>query len=385
MKTVLVRGPLLSKSGYGEHSRQVLRYLLEKPGLKVETQVLPWGITPWKIDPEDPDVKSILSRTSNMDRKYDLSFQIQLPNEWDPSLAIKNIGVTASVETDICNPEWTLTHTNKMDKVIVPSVHAKKNLGGNSVSSIKNISVVPESFFDEINEDCDPIDLDLKSDFNFLTVGILTGKDPFSDRKNLFYLIKWFVEEFKNDPDVGLVIKTSQGRDSQIDRVSTKQLLRAVLNEVGHRGSPKIYFLHGSMSRKDMVGLYKNKKIKAFLSATRGEGFGLPHLEAAACGLPVIATDWSAHKEFLDLGKWIKIKYRLEPVHSNRIDDAIFIKGSKWAEVDEVDFKKKIRKFKTSSEIPQKNADALMPIILENYSWSSIRKKYDQALSGLLD
>ena len=41
---------------------------------------------------------------------------------------------------------------------------------------------------------------------------MLTGLSPETDRKNTLYLIKWFLETFKDDPEVGLIIKTNQGR-----------------------------------------------------------------------------------------------------------------------------------------------------------------------------
>jgi len=44
-------------------------------------------------------------------------------------------------------------------------------------------------------------------------------------------------------------------------------------------------------------------QVKALVALTRGEGYGLPILEAAASGLPVIATGWSGHMDFLKLGK----------------------------------------------------------------------------------
>ena len=106
-----------------------------------------------------------------------------------------------------------------------------------------------------------------------------------------------------------------------------------MLDELGHKGTPKVYLLHGQMSRPEMCGLYKDPSIKAFLSCTRGEGFGLPHLESAVSGLPVIATNWSSHKEFLDKGKWIKLDYDLVDVDPTKIDNNIFVKGMQWAEV----------------------------------------------------
>ena len=95
-----------------------------------------------------------------------------------------------------------------------------------------------------------------------------------------------------------------------------------------------------------MTGIYKHESVKAFLSCTRGEGFGLPFLESAAADLPVIATNWSAHTEFLNMGKWIKLDYDLNEVHSSKFDNNIFVENTKWAECSEKDFKKIIKEYK---------------------------------------
>ena len=388
MKRVLLRAPLLSRSGYGVHSRQVLRYLLQNPEIEVKTQIVPWGVTPWCVDQEADNglIGEALNRSvQDISSPFDVSVQVQLPNEWDASLAKRNVGVTAAVETDFSNPSWASVHCSKMDLVIVPSQHTKDSLGAKSFTRTP-VKVVPETFFDEIlSQPTEDIDLSsVETDFNFLTVGVLTGLSPETDRKNTLFLIKWFLEEFKDDPDVGLVIKTNQGRDTTIDRKITTKMLRQVLKEIKVGDYPKVYLLHGTMDRDSMNALYKHEKIKAFVSATRGEGFGLPFIESAAADLPVLATNWSSHTEFLNLGKWIKFDNKLEPIPDSRIDNQIFMKGMKWAEVNEEDFKTKIRKFKNSSSIPSEWAKDLGQKIRAKYSWSEISKMYDEALGELL-
>ena len=332
MKKVLLRAPVLTMSGYGVHSRQILRYLLQNPNISVDVQNLAWGNTPWDVNANSENglIGEALKRSVDDSKKdYDVSIQVQLPNEWDTSYAKFNVGVTAAVETDKCNPTWTSVHCEKMDMVIVPSEHTKNSLDKSAVTNTP-IKVVPESYYDEILDDPIGLDLPLETSFNFLTVGVLTGNNPNTDRKNLFYLIKWFVEEFKGNDDVGLIIKTNSGRDTTIDKKMTKSLLKKVLSEIGHQGTPRVYLLHGPMSRKEMTGLYKHESVKAFVSCTRGEGFGLPFLESAAADLPVIATNWSAHTEFLNMGKWINLDYDLNEVHSSKFDNNIFVENTKF-------------------------------------------------------
>ena len=48
-----------------------------------------------------------------------------------------------------------------------------------------------------------------------------------------------------------------------------------------------------------MANLYAHPKIKAYVSLTHGEGYGLPLFEAAYHGIPIIAPDWSGHLDFL--------------------------------------------------------------------------------------
>ena len=51
-------------------------------------------------------VERIMRCSRELQPPYDISFQVQLPDEWDPSLAKKNVGITAFVETDKCSSAW---------------------------------------------------------------------------------------------------------------------------------------------------------------------------------------------------------------------------------------------------------------------------------------
>ena len=142
--------------------------------------------------------------------------------------------------------------------------------------------------------------------------------------------------------------------------------------------------LHGALSDNEMARLYLNKKVKAFVSLTRGEGFGLPILEAAASGLPVIATSWSGHLDFLKLGKYISVNYELKQVDMSRIDNSIFMEGSRWAEASESHAKARLKKFRDRPDIPQTWATSLRKKLLSSFSQKSICDEYDKVLGEFL-
>jgi hypothetical protein len=153
MKKVLLRGPLLSISGYGIHSRQLFAWLEKRKDIELSVEILKWGMTPWMVNSELEDglVGRIMSMSKEVrkDKYYDITFQVQLPDEWDTSLGKNNVGVSAFVETDKCNPKW-LEFCEKMDHIIVPSKFTKEVIK-NTGKIVRDITVIPEWYNEKID------------------------------------------------------------------------------------------------------------------------------------------------------------------------------------------------------------------------------------------
>ena len=387
MKKVILRAPLLSFSGYGTHARQIFRYLLSKKSISLNVGIVPWGITSWMVNPdlEDGLIGEIMSRSVPAPEDgYDVSVQLQLPNEWSTDLAKVNVGMSAVVETDRCNPQW-VEACNKMDHIIVPSTHTQKCLE-NTGYIHREINVVPESIYDQISsKDLEGLDLDINTDFNFLVFGQLTGNTAENDRKNLFNTIKWLCEEFKDDPDVGIILKTNSGRNTKIDKQITLKTFEQVVKDVRTGEYPKFHLLHGTFSQLEIARLYRNPKIKALVSMTRGEGYGLPLLEASCSGLPVITTNWSGHLDFMRKGKFVGVDYDMVDIPSSRVDGSIFIQGAWWADPKEEDAKRRFRKFYEQSQAPKDWATSLRQTLLPLYNQDAVNAIYEDVLGKYLE
>ena len=115
-------------------------------------------------------------------------------------------------------------------------------------------------------------------------------------RKGYDVLIRAYVNEFSGSDDVSLVI-SSKGHD---DRTSAGIVgeIKAIVRAAGKSNPPSIVLHSKPLSDAGMASLYN--ACDAFVLPSRGEGMGLPILEAAACGMPVITTRCTAQATYLD-------------------------------------------------------------------------------------
>lgn len=354
-KKILLKAPILTRSGYGEHSRFVLRALLSKENLfDVYIQPINWGTTSW-INEDNEERKWIDSKIEQtiafiqQGGRFDISIQVSIPNEWE-NIAPVNIGVTAGIETTKVAPLWLQKGNEVVNKIVTISKHSV-NSYKNTVAIAQNNTTgekydyklttpidfvsYPVKNYDNLPD----IDLQLSTDFNFLSVA------QFGPRKNLHNTIKWFIEEF-HDENIGLVLKTNMAKNCLMDREIVLNNIRNFLKQFPDR-SCKIYLLHGDMTDEEMHSLYRHEKISAFLALPHGEGFGLPIFEAAYSGIPVVATGWSGHLDFLTDkdGKehFYNVSFDLQPVQNEVVWENVLIAESMWAYPREQSAKQNMR------------------------------------------
>jgi hypothetical protein len=349
---LLFQAPIATRSGYGDHSRDLLKSIFAMDKFDVKIVPTRWGTTPQnQLDPSTEFGQKILQNIAvTLDRQPDVFVQVSVANEFK-KVGKYNIGVTAGVETTIAPKEF-IDGCNLMDLVLVPSEFTKQVLETTTFTEVNNqtkqkirdikVSTPIEVVFEGVDLDTfltptSDVDVlsDIKTDFNYLYVGHWLQGDLGQDRKDVGMMIKTFCTVFKNvakDKQPGLILKTSMAGFSVGDREIVANKINQLTKEFGDK-CPPIYLLFGDLSESNMSDLYHHPKVKAMISFTKGEGYGRPLAEFATTGKPILVSNWSGLIDFLPAENTIYLEGELTPVHQSA-SNQFLLKESKWFSVD---------------------------------------------------
>ena len=344
----VVSCPIDTFSGYGARSRDFVRSLITAKGEEWDVKILPqrWGSTPWNfLSEDDPLQKRFIA---NLNKKPDIWVQITIPSEFQ-SVGQFNIGVTAGIETTIFPGDF-IEGLNRMNINLVSSNHSKnvalstqfdkrdknKKIIG-QIKTEKPVEVLFEgldlNIYNKNPQNSGLLD-NVKEDFCFLYTGHWLQGVLGEDRKNTGLMIKTFLETF-NTPSrkkPALILKTNTMNYSLLDREEILRKINIIKDEVGGN-LPNIYLVHGELTDDEMNQLNNDNKVKAFVSFTKGEGYGRPLAEAAITGKPVIVSNWSGHIDFIHPDYNVLIGGELKEVHKSASNNWI-LKESQWFNIN---------------------------------------------------
>ena len=409
---ILICAPIGTRSGYGEHSRDLFHALNDMGKYDIKIFDVPWGNTPRNsLDSKNEQDKKIIDcilSEPNLSRQPDIYIDIRIPNEFQQHGKF-NIGITAGIETNAVSGKW-LECCNKMDLIIVPSEHSKKGFTNTIYDAVRNlpdgkqqkmgdlklqkpIEVLFEGAEendyrplekDEMNQEFfDKINKLIPEKFAFLFVGQWTGGGYGEDRKDIGKLIKVFYEAFANKKkQPALVLKTSGATFSILDKEEILNKIQTVKNQFPKDWNlPNVYLLHGDLTKSEMNNLYNHPKMKIMVSFTHGEGFGRPLLEASMMGLPIIVSSWSGQIDFLNSEYVMLLPGKLEKVPKSALWKDIIIPESQWFMINEQEGYKALNfAFENYETEVKKRGKKLMRENREKFTLKKMTEKFEKIM-----
>jgi GTP:adenosylcobinamide-phosphate guanylyltransferase len=406
MKKVLVKGPALSLSGYGEQARFALRSLREREDVDLYFINIPWGKTGQYSSNEEEKrwLLGLFEKTKSYSQQsggkpmFDVSIQVTIPNEFE-QIAPINIGYTAGIETTKVAPQW-IEKSNRMTKLVVPSKHSKtvfeetlykgKIEGTEQQVDFKLKVPVDVCAFPATVKEIADLELDVETEWNFLSVA------QWGPRKNVEATLLNFLSEFK-DQHIGLILKVNFSKNSMMDKIMVENKVSSIVNSFKKQNEDvkcKVYVLHGNLTDEEMRGLYRHPKVKAFITTSHGEGFGLPMFEAAIEELPIIAPAWSAYVDFLFAPKKVKdnkkknkphftkIEYELKRVQKEAVWNGVIQEDSQWCFVKDYSVKNSMRDVFKNYGQKLSDAKKISKFILENFSEENQKNLFNISCLG---
>ncbi|HLO50828.1 MAG TPA: glycosyltransferase family 4 protein [Kamptonema sp.] len=303
---IIVEGWRFLCHSYSVVNQFQLLEMLKRPDLEVWHRDMPYIDPAWKTEVNDRDraiqvLRNIPNPAPN--QQADVTLRIYCPWNFDNStsnetwvFAATEWGtVTNNVLAGIGVSSLTETVVNSGTKIITCSHWSKSGLIRSGVQP-NRIAVVPHGVDTDIYYP--PVKAErtaLRKAFGWQDYFVFLNIGGCTDRKGIRPLLKAFAAVIERYPHARLVLKGSELLYPSRDEIA--QASRAVLSDAEReKVAARVIYTNAQLSFAQVAQLYQ--AADAYVSPYLAEGFNLPVLEAAACGLPVICTKGGPTDDF---------------------------------------------------------------------------------------
>lgn len=351
-------------SGYGEACRHDIAALLDA-GINLTAKIPKYTL-------EIADFGKIGQKVNDVEDKpmvYDIVILHTTPNVYPQYMEQGKYHIARAFwETDrlprdfainiqACNEVWTGSEFNK---------EAMKRSG-----ITKPIYVIPEAIDTEIQED--KIGLYLPKHDNF-SESSYTFYSIFewTERKNPAALLTAFWEEFEKTEGVSLVIKTFLDNFISLDKkIEIDSYIRRLKKKLNLTRYAPVFLYRNMMDRKQVYRLHKT--FDCFVSAHRGEGWGIPQMEALLLEKPVISTNCGGIHEYLTNGLNAFLpSYKLVQLVENNRNKQWYTNDQQWADVNIDELRRAMRFVFDNKEEAKKMGIEGSKLVKEKFSTKAV-------------
>lgn len=316
--TVCYQGPLLDYSGYGEANRHFVA-ALDSVGVDVVGELVAYS----KERADYGTLGPIVTKALQNNQHYKIKIMHTTPDEFE---RLREPG-----KYHIAHFFW---ETDKIPQVFVDGFqHVDEIWTGSEANKAailkggvdKPVHIIPQPIETE-REWPDKYELPEFDGFLFYSIF------EWTDRKNPEALLRAYYSAFTKGENVGLLIKTYFRNFNLSNKRMIRQTVAKVQAEFGGNLPPVFLYLD-LMDRQQIMRLHQTGDV--YVSAHRGEGWGVPQVEAMLAGHMIISTGWGGMHEYVEDGKnAVLIPYKMQPLKGMDHSAHFYSSDQRWADID---------------------------------------------------
>lgn len=319
-------GALQDYSGYGEAGRNDVLALLDA-GVEVNSTSIHYASGYSDFGDRFDEVRQTITNK----QESDVRILHITPDQFGKAVQDEGAYYIGRVfwETDKLPPEFA-RGCDLVDEIWTGS---KANKDAIESAGVKTpVYIIPQAINTQ-TPDIEPYQLEGFDGFVFYSIF------EWTNRKGPDILLTSFIEEFSDKDDVALVIKSyHKGFNRESDRFIRREI-RTIKSRCRKEDAPRVYLYTEKMDRDDIVRLHKMGD--CFVSAHRGEGWGIPQVEATLYKNPVISTGYGGCHEYYTDKSMLRIPFKMTGVSGMEGFNSFYKPDQNWAEPD----RKQLRKF----------------------------------------
>lgn len=326
---VCYSGPLYDYSGYGEANRHDVGALIAA-GVDVTAQIPRYSL---EIS-EYGKLGQLAQSIENKKIGYKIKIIHTTPNVYKQFYepGVYHIG-RVFWETNKLPPDFA-QNCQYVDEIWTGSEFNAQAIRNAGVE--KPIHIIPEAIDTEVDEELKPYIIENANSFKFYSIF------EWTERKNPVALLQAYWQEFKPDENVSLTIKTYVDNFTPDKRQEVMNNIKQVKKRLALDFYAPVFVFRNLMDRRQIYRFHKT--FDCFVSAHRGEGWGIPQMEAMLMEKPVISTNCGGIHEYLtDKKEAMLIPYKLIPIVQNTRNQQWYCRDQQWADVDISELQKAMR------------------------------------------
>jgi glycosyltransferase involved in cell wall biosynthesis len=300
MKQINVIGSIMGYSGYAAHTRGLLGGLIQnRANVRLQDENLGQG---WETAVTSEEKDAIQKPMAKASERLDIF--INFPHCNVPYLANTENFAQFVIWEGTSIPKFWLKYLidSRIKFIFVASNHTKEAIENTTKDKaiLDKIRLIPHGCETRLFKP------GIKTDEIVTFIADKGWANGLNDRGGLQWVIKAFAEEF-NKGEARLLVKLNKCYNQGFDVAKAIAELNITKPDAER---PEVFITDAFISTQQLVAEIYNQG-DFFVTGTMGEAFNLPCIQALACGLPVIATNFGGQTDFVNDNNGFLVDYEL--------------------------------------------------------------------------